>query len=136
MTKEEKRIYDIEYRAKNKDKYKENNRAWRLAHPDRMKEIHKEWRAKNPDRVRSAGFKNRYGITADDYDQMLQSQRGKCSICSRNQKDVRLPFVIDHNHETGKIRGLLCFRCNTGIGQLCDDIGLLKKAIAYLESHK
>ena len=64
-----------------------------------------------------------------DYDRLLEKQDGKCAIC--NNSDKRL--CLDHNHSTGKIRGLLCTRCNRGIGLLGDNVETLKNAIEYLQ---
>lgn len=77
-----------------------------------------------------------YGITADKYYDILKEQDNKCAICeSENVNSSRISsgkLFIDHCHDTGKVRGLLCFKCNYGIGQLNDDVDLLQKAIVYL----
>ena len=82
-----------------------------------------------------AFIKRRYGITYQEYCDMLDSQQGKCAICesadSQNERTYGKLF-IDHCHETGKVRGLLCSKCNHALGHLNDDIRLLKKAIEYL----
>ena len=70
----------------------------------------------------------RYKLTLEDYNFALARQRGKCLIC-----DTKCVLVVDHDHKTGVFRGLLCTKCNTGIGKLKDSIILLKKAIKYLE---
>jgi hypothetical protein len=71
-----------------------------------------------------------YGITHEDYSQMLESQNGACKICKKRPQKRRL--FIDHNHKTGRIRGLLCGSCNFGIGHLRDDPEILKSALDYL----
>jgi len=79
-------------------------------------------------------LKNRYGITPEDYEVMLKEQKGKCAICDRHGQspgNKRL-LDVDHCHKTGKIRGLLCNRCNQSMGKVKDDIDLLKKFLAYL----
>lgn len=73
----------------------------------------------------------RYGITVKEYAQMVFDHGGKCAICTREFS--RTPH-IDHNHSTGQVRGLLCYSCNSAIGNLQEDIQILKNAIAYLES--
>ena len=85
---------------------------------------------------RNTKLKQTYGITYDDYLEMFNEQDGKCLICERHQKDLTLALAVDHCHDTGMIRGLLCGNCNSGIGNLRDDISLLKKAIEYLESYE
>jgi len=73
-------------------------------------------------------LKRRYGIGADDFDRMVADQGGVCLICERPD-----PEHVDHDHVTGKVRGILCFNCNGGLGQFKDDIDALLAAAAYLE---
>jgi hypothetical protein len=80
-----------------------------------------------------------YGVTNDELEQMLIAQDGRCALCPRDiafdhPRRSRRPNV-DHDHSTGKIRGLLCLPCNTGIGLLQDSPSLLEKAAAYLRKH-
>jgi len=74
------------------------------------------------------------GITPDDYKKMLEGQNGKCAICGAiesHSKGHRL--AVDHDHETGKIRGLLCHNCNVGLGNFKDSPDLIRSAIEYLK---
>lgn len=85
-------------------------------------------------------MKTTYGLSADDYHAMLMAQGNKCAICARSFGDdprsrKDLPHV-DHSHSTGRVRALLCVRCNQGIGLLREDADLLRSAITYLERHK
>jgi DNA-directed RNA polymerase subunit RPC12/RpoP len=80
---------------------------------------------KNTDRLYA-----KYDMTEDDYLEMFEKQNGKCAICGKEVVDERL--FVDHNHDTGEVRGLLCRNCNAGIGFLKDDIDLLRSAIKYL----
>ncbi len=73
------------------------------------------------------------GIAEDDYWAMLEAQRGLCAICERKPHG-KSRLHIDHNHETGAFRGLLCISCNPGIGYFQDDPERLRAAAAYLES--
>lgn len=70
-----------------------------------------------------------YGLTIEDYEKMYKELAGCCQICG-DHRDV---LHIDHDHKTGKVRGLLCSSCNTGIGKLKDNTGILRGAINYLE---
>ena len=91
-------------------------------------------RSKTPERMlyqRILGMK-KYGIDFDEFQKMLISQNGGCAICGKTQPGKR-DFHIDHDHKTGKVRGLLCVNCNLGIGNMQDDPSLLRLAIRYLE---
>ncbi len=73
-----------------------------------------------------------FGVGLDDYKMLLKKQNNKCAICKkRNQQKKR--FNIDHDHKTGKIRGLLCMKCNVGLGAFEDNIVFLKESIKYLK---
>lgn len=82
-------------------------------------------------------LKYKYGISLEEYDILFQKQNGVCAICGKNKKEQRGKrndcLSIDHDHKTGKIRGLLCSTCNWGLGQFRDDPLLLLKAIEYLK---
>lgn len=80
---------------------------------------------------RSYHLKRKYGITADEYDVMLANQSGKCAICGRT-RDSHMSLSVDHDAETGRIRGILCENCNRAIGQLKHSIPNLQAAIKYL----
>ena len=96
------------------------------------------------DRETDWNLRSKYGIGKEDYDLMLLEQGGTCKICNKEghvrKKGSRkgkagtpIPLSVDHNHETGQIRGLLCLNCNTGIGHFKDSIVLIRKALEYLE---
>jgi hypothetical protein len=77
-------------------------------------------------------MESRFGISIAEYNSILESQKGKCAICGGHQ--VRKSrYDIDHNHKTGKIRGLLCSNCNRAIGLLRDNVDTILKAARYLE---
>lgn len=74
-----------------------------------------------------------YGMTLDDYERMLAEQNDACLICGTDQPGIgRLRFVVDHCHATGRVRGLLCNSCNSGLGYFSDNPSLLASAIKYL----
>ena len=81
---------------------------------------------------KDAKLKRAYGISYDTYLNMRDEQDGKCAICGKYEEASKRQFAVDHCHDTGKVRGLLCSNCNTGIGNLNDDINMLNKAIEYL----
>lgn len=75
-----------------------------------------------------------YGITLQQYDEMLSAQGGKCAICKEDcNRSTSERLCVDHCHETGLVRGLLCFKCNVGLGRFDDDTSILYRAIDYLK---
>lgn len=88
----------------------------------------------NPDKNLEAKLKYKYGIDLIDYEIMFDEQGGVCAICKKPQtRGTRL--FVDHNHHTGKVRALLCYKCNTMIGLANDNSEQLRAAVAYLEAH-
>lgn len=85
-----------------------------------------------PEATRRANLKSKYGITLEDYNAILASQNFRCAICRTDDPKHKGRFVVDHCHKTGKVRGLLCQRCNWFIGQAMDDTAYLLAAVAYL----
>lgn len=77
---------------------------------------------------RKSHLKRKYGLTLEDFDALLASQGGGCAICGKLDVDH-----VDHDHRTGRVRGILCFRCNVAIGQMDDDCDRLIAAMAYLD---
>lgn len=78
-------------------------------------------------------LKRRYGITAEQYDEMLRRQNGLCAICRATSRDGRT-LVVDHCHKTGEVRGLLCNPCNVGLANFRDNMVSLVRAIEYLKT--
>ena len=84
-----------------------------------------------------AFIKRTYGITYDEYVKLHESQNGKCAICESEISSSRsTKLFIDHDHATGVVRGLLCSKCNHGLGLFNDDERFLLNAIKYLKSGK
>lgn len=96
------------------------------------------WNKANPERRRAIKIKHRFGITGEEYDRLLETQGGMCALCgqpetvSHNGQTPSM-LAVDHDHETGAVRGLLCFRCNVGLGHLD---GLLEKAMQYVTRYR
>jgi len=100
--------------------------------------LNKDYRKKiqifYPNRPREYQLKYKFGITVEQYNQMFVEQNGTCLIC--HQVNIRGRYlVVDHNHKTGKIRGLLCYHCNNGLGQFKDNIDSLLEAAKYLSKN-
>jgi hypothetical protein len=77
-------------------------------------------------------LKRKYGITLEDYERMLEAQGGVCAICGEPRPEERT-LHVDHDHETGEVRGLLCFRCNNALGDFREQYELFQKAADYLD---
>jgi hypothetical protein len=82
--------------------------------------------------IRKAQLKKNYGITPEQYASMLAKQCDVCAICHRPESGKRKYLCVDHNHETGQVRGLLCPSCNIALGKFQDDPIRLSRAIQYL----
>ena len=101
-------------------------------------QLQREWRQRHPRKARNNDLKKKYGITLEQYEQMLADQGGVCAICGNpepvwDKKVNRLRALsVDHCHTTGKVRGLLCTGCNQGLGNFKENPDRLAKAISYL----
>lgn len=129
-----------------KDCRTEEMRAHRESDPENAREISRRsfakcrkkgteyrlaWKRKNPDRVRGYALKRLYGITLDQLKALRAAQNESCAICA---KPLTSRAHTDHNHDTGKVRGILCGGCNLGLGFIEKD-GYLERALAYLKHH-
>ena len=79
-----------------------------------------------------SAFKIKYDIDPYDYQEMFIKQEGKCAICGTHRAEVKRRFVVDHDHETGIVRGLLCANCNNGLGRFQEDMNIVFRAYNYL----
>jgi hypothetical protein len=107
------------------------NPIWRKENRVHIREYERIWAKNNAGRVRQYDLKRRYGLNIEQYDSMLVNQAGKCAICLK-------PFIrspqIDHDHKTGKVRGLLCIHCNRTIVNVIENhSNLLARAKGYLK---
>jgi|SaaInlV_100m_DNA_5_1039725.scaffolds.fasta_scaffold38914_2 hypothetical protein len=100
---------------------------------ERARELEERRREDDPTRVRRANLK-RYGITLEDYNSMHEDQEGRCAICNGTDTGCshHNNLCVDHCHDTGIVRGLLCNSCNKGLGHFRDEVERLEKAITYL----
>lgn len=119
---------------RDRDKILERNRIWREANRERDLESKRARYLRNREEASKQGRANRlkqYGLTEADFDALLESQGGNCAICQREPSSR--PHV-DHDHDTGNVRGLLCGPCNRGIGYLGDSPDVVRRALEYLDS--
>jgi hypothetical protein len=149
--------YRRNYNLKNIEKVKEKNKKYNALTKQRREEWTRQDRKENPERHKEYGRRyyhlnfiqyqanrtaRKYGLSYDDYIEMIKLSNDKCAICNQEEKrrlgkqEKLTQLSIDHNHKNGKVRGLICYGCNLIIGYAEDNIQLLKNAISYLEKHK
>lgn len=117
-------IRAAEWRAANPEKVKESAKRWRRNHPEKVREQRRKWNKKN--------FRKRfYGISEESYQTMLQEAANSCQICCATDD-----LVVDHDHKTKIVRGILCRHCNLGLGGFRDSVDKLRVAVSYLEQHQ
>lgn len=100
----------------------------------------RSWYHRNKDRAQAGNRRrhlaSKYGITEADYEEMVEAQGNRCAVCFSDTVGGRYDrWHIDHDHATGKVRGLLCTNCNRGIGHFKDNPLFLASAIEYLNGH-
>lgn len=105
--------------------------AWKDRNPNKYKAHNKRSNLKHG---RISHLKYTYGITPTQYDELVAFQNGVCAICFQKEKIHRY-LLVDHDHGTGKVRGLLCSNCNVGLGRFSDNYNLLLKAVEYIRKH-
>lgn len=87
------------------------------------------------ERVRE--LRKKYNMSLEDYESMKQAQNECCKICGEHESNVRQKrLFVDHDHTTGKVRALLCDKCNKGLGHFCDSAKNLENAVEYLKRHR
>lgn len=138
-----------ENRRKNKEKARLKQREHRQKNGERINAIKRAWHAKNkntinanrntqasrdPQQRRAYSLKKLYGITLREYDIMANQQNNLCAICQRppSGKGCHAVLAVDHDHKSGKVRGLLCAGCNKLLGYAKDNASVLQNAILYL----
>lgn len=110
---EVRRAYQRDWRENNRDKTRAYSKAWKQAHPEKHA---------------SNVMKHRYGITHAERDAIMVAHNNACAICKASDKPLR----VDHCHNTGTVRGVLCHNCNVALGHFKDNPEVIRKAIAYL----
>jgi hypothetical protein len=142
---------NTEWREKNSDKnkeqhkksYKRNGKKHRAAtkryykkHKKEMRAAQKKWNDAHEETLRIQYRERRllklYNMSLEDYDNLLKQQKGVCAICKQPNLNGK-NLAVDHDHKTGKVRGLLCSKHNRALGAFLDDLQLLKAAVKYLE---
>lgn len=120
-------------REKNRDRTREKQKERYHATKHLAKPFTEEQKVRRAINNRRFLLMREYGITPEDFNMMHENQKGLCAICNKPEL-VKANLAVDHDHNTGKVRGLLCSTCNHALGAFGDSVELLHKAIAYLES--
>lgn len=115
------------YVARRKEKLA-YSKAYFKAHREEYVAYHRAYRARNPARGRAQRLMKKYNLTIEQFDELLASQQGLCAVCN-----LERAAVVDHRHCDGKVRGLLCSKCNRALGLFHDNISSLATAIEYLK---
>lgn len=136
------KLYRSSAHSKNPEVIRNQKKLWAEKNKYKIAIWQKEHRKKHPEWHKGYQLKKSFGITYDDFKRMLHEQNGVCAICDKPEKAVDKrtgkikDLAVDHCKITGKIRRLLCWTCNTGIGKLQHSPSLLIKAAKYLEENK
>lgn len=128
---ERRRAARREWYRKNRDRALASNREWKKNNPDKIKAASRRRHEKHRDRLNGKRRFDKYGVTQEQYDEMVERQNGVCAICSSPPKAAKA-LSVDHDHNTGSVRGLLCDPCNLGLGLLGDSLQSLQAAVEYL----
>jgi hypothetical protein len=144
-----KKYHHDEYKS-NKEEIDKVNKEYYLSHLDEITQYKNRWYMKNRETVlkrvtknyqdksisekRRSGLKRNYNLTVEDYDNRLKAQDYGCAICkSKTSKSRTTKYLsVDHDHKTGRVRGLLCMKCNHALGNLDDNPETIREALRYI----
>lgn len=131
-----KSIKSKDYTIRSKEKRAARFQEYYKDNKDRLKEYQKGYRSKNKIKLalqdKEKRYKDKYNITIEILEQKLKEQDNKCLICNK-EFDLKTRPVVDHDHKTNKLRGMLCDNCNLGLGNFQDNTDILISAIEYLK---
>ena len=131
--------YSEERRCHCKDCCRQKTKNWRQANPRKAINHTLKYQRGNPEKTKLAikkyQLKKKFNITIEQYKEILLTQDKTCAICHKVCASGRW-LAVDHNHKTGQNRGLLCARCNVGLGHFLEDKTLLASAIKYMDKYE
>lgn len=145
------RAKEQEKRAADPEGYRAKRRAYaakfKADHPEKFtaearKSDRRDWYQRNKERIRAKVRLKTYGVTSEEYRRMLVAQAGVCAICRKPETATRkgqtkpMELHVDHDHVTGRVRGLLCANCNHLIGKAQESTLILRASAEYLERHQ
>ncbi len=129
---------DRKRKARDPNKFAVWNAAYRERNRETLAARQREWNALNPDKIKAMNL-SKYGLTLSAFKRMLRSQDYTCAICPTEIKagvNGKRAACVDHCHKTGVVRGLLCTRCNLGLGMFRDSPRRLRMAVQYLQAYR
>ena len=135
QTKEERKKKRQQYYIDNAEKIKEHRQQYYIDNKENILEKCKQYQKDNVEKNKEYQKQYRYNVTQEQYNQIFDKQNGCCAICKKHQSEFKKALDIDHNHTTGKIRGLLCMKCNRGLGYFDDNTNKLDNASSYLKNN-
>ena len=124
------------WRKRNPEKYKAQQKRWRQKNRKRLNKYVAVWRKTHGSHAYRRLRLKRYGLTPERFDVLLREQGHRCAICRSERPSGRGTWHVDHDHVTREVRGLLCTRCNTGVGLFADNPARLAAAAEYLNRRR
>jgi hypothetical protein len=139
-----------QYNQDHKTKIAAQKKQWQKDHEPEITAYKKQYQQDNKDKIAARAKRYRqnhlaeekhnklmcaFGIGLEQYDKLFLAQEGRCAICGKHQTEFPRALAVDHNHETGEIRGLLCSKCNTSL-VIVENRELLASAMRYLQSER
>lgn len=143
---EKERAMKRRYFLKHRKQVYAQTMEWRRKNPEKVKQYRQTYKERHPEKYTEKNFRTKVyflrqvNLTFDEFKKLLIKQKMVCAICgkpesSKHQSGTIRLLSIDHCHKTNKVRGLLCKKCNSGLGMFGDDITLVEKAVKYLKKH-
>jgi hypothetical protein len=122
----------------------EYKKEWRMKNLEKEKARQAAYYQENKTEQRRRDLKSRYNLSLEEYEKMYEDQEGRCACCGKTEQELKEQYsssihsklCVDHDHDTGKVRQLLCHKCNTFIGYLETRQDILGKAFEYIERHR
>jgi hypothetical protein len=119
-------------RQKNNPNNRKRNAKYFQDHKAELIEYGRKYKQEHKSEHKNSVLKSKFGITLDQYNKLLELQNSVCAICGKEERVIGRSLAVDHNHKSGKVRGLLCSNCNTMLGKINDNKQILQSAINYL----
>ena len=122
------------YNAECKKCQNAKSRQYQRDNKEKIKKLSALYYRNNKEKSKAYNLNRWYGITMEEYDEIYILQGGRCAICGIHQSELKKSLSVDHCHDTGEVRGLLCGTCNLSLGGFGDNVDVLRNALKYLEN--